>query len=353
MRAQVLLACAVIGVCLLSGAGPRAQGCDPAGNVQFICGVDNPEDLLPIPQSTALVVAGMQAPGKIYRVSTVDRTVTVMFPSPTAKQRPDTKTYNTCPGPLTSLEQFRPHGLGLRPGNGGVHTLYVVHHGSRESVEVFELDARNNTLTWIGCAVAPDTVGLNAVVALPEGGFAVTNFQRRGDPKVGDALMSGGNTGELWEWHPATGWKMVPESEGPCPNGLEISKDGKSYDVGLWGSETVMRLSRGQTPAKKDSVRLGFHVDNVRWAPDGTLLAGGQGGSARAVLRDCLGAKKQCSEVTTDVSRIDPKTMKAQELVRYPSSSAFIAGTVAIQVGKELWVGGVGGSNRIARFPMP
>jgi hypothetical protein len=353
MRSHLQLASLIISAFMLSSAAPGAQACDPDGNVQFVCGLLNPEDLLPVPQSTAIVVAGMQAPGKIFLVNTTDRTSTVIFPSATAKRRPDTKTYNACPGPLASFEEFRPHGLSLRPGKGGLHTLYVVHHGSRESVEVFELDARNKTLTWVGCAVAPDSVGLNSVVALPEGAFAVTNFQRRGDPTVRDVLISGGNTGELWEWYPRTGWKMVPGSELPGPNGLEISKDGKWFYVGVWGRESVMRLSRGQTPIKQDSVRVGFHVDNVRWAPDGSLLAAGQAGPAQAVLRDCLGPGKQCSQVATAVARIDPNTLKAQELVRYRSNNAFVFGTAAIQVGKELWVGGVGGSGRIARFPIP
>ena len=93
MRFQVQLGAVLVGVCLLGGPGPRAQACDPVGNVQFLCGVENPEDLVPIPRSTAIVVSGMQAPGKLYRVNTTDRSVTVLFPSATVKARPDTKTY--------------------------------------------------------------------------------------------------------------------------------------------------------------------------------------------------------------------------------------------------------------------
>ena len=42
--------------------------------------------------------------------------------------------------------------------------------------------------------------------------------------------------------------------------------------------------------------------------------------------------------------------MKFQELIRYPYGDAFSFGTVAIQVGKEIWVGAVRG-DRIAVFP--
>ena len=214
-----------------------------------------------------------------------DKTTTVLFPAPSSKVRPDTKTYNSCPGPidLSNREQFRAHGLYLRPGKSSVHTLYLVHHGSRESIEIFELDGRAKppVLTWTGCAVAPDRVWLNSVVGLPDGGFVTTNFSPIGQaPDLRAKILAGTNNGELWEWHTATGWQIVPGSSLPGPNGLEISRDGRWLYVGAWGSESVVRLSRGQTPVRKDSVPVGFHVDNVRWAPDGSLLAAGQGGTA-------------------------------------------------------------------------
>jgi hypothetical protein len=41
------------------------------------------------------------------------------------------------------------------------------------------------------------------------------------------------------------------------------------------GASLFIRLSRRQTPIKKDSVPVGFRLDNLRWAPDGALLAAG------------------------------------------------------------------------------
>jgi len=73
----------------------------------------------------------------------------------------------------------------------------------------------------------------------------------------------------------------------------EISKDGKWLYIGGWGSPSVIRLSHGQTPLKKDSVAVGFRVDN-----DG-----------------------------------------------------FGVSTVAIQIDKELWLGSARG-DRIAIFPL-
>jgi len=51
------------------------------------------------------------------------------------------------------------------------------------------------------------------------------------------------------------------------------------------------------------------------------------------------------------VARVDPETLIAEEIVRYPSNDHFLLGTVGLQVGDEIWVGSIAGSDRIARFP--
>ena len=194
------------------------------------------------------------------------------------------------------------------------------------------------TLTWVGCVVAPDMIGLNSVAVLPDGGFAVTNFQF--------------TEGELWEWKPAAGWTKVSGSETAGPNGLGVSTDGRWFYIGGWGSQSLIRLSRGQMPVQKDAVDVGFHVDNVHWAPDGSLLAAGQGRSGEATIMDCV-SRGNCVGVTARVAKVDPQTLIAQEIVRYPSSDLVVIGTAAIQVGDEIWLGAAGGGDRIARFPAP
>ena len=343
MRVLPLVGVSVVAALLLGTTGPRAAGCDPVGNVRFVCDQSGPEDLALVPGSEWVLSSGMTANGAIRLVNVRDGASTVLFPSATAKERLDKKTYSSCPGPIDPAEKdkFRAHGLYLRPGRNAVHTLYVVHHGNRESIEVFELDGRPKppALTWIGCAVAPDPIGLNSVVGLSDGGFVTTNFSpRNADPAGRGRMMAGENNGELWEWHTSTGWKIVPGSESAGPNGLEISKDGKWLYIGGWGSQSVVRLSRGQTPVKRDAVPVGFRVDNVRWGPDDTLLAAGQGGTAPSQ--------------TSNVAKVDPTSLKVQELVRHPYGEVLTAGTVAIQIGKEIWVGSVRG-DRIAIFPAP
>src|SRR5207237_7488294 len=129
-------------------------GCDAAGNVRFICDQLGPEDLVAVPSSDWVLASGMAANGAIRLVNVRDKTTTVLFPSAASRERLNKRTYDSCPGPIGSEgDKFRAHGLYLRPGANAVHTLYVVHHGNRESIEVFEVDARPKAplLTWIGC----------------------------------------------------------------------------------------------------------------------------------------------------------------------------------------------------------
>jgi sugar lactone lactonase YvrE len=179
---------------------------------------------------------------------------------------------------------------------------------------------------------------LNSVVALPEGGFIATNFlPRGGDANARTKMMAGENNGELWEWHTGKGWTKVPGSEAAGANGLEVSKDGKTLYVAAWGSQSFFRLSRGKTPPARDVIPLGFRVDNIRWAPDGSIFASGQGGAAPGPQ-------------TSNIVKVDPKTLKVQEIIKQPNSPEFGSGTVAVQIGKEIWVGSFRG-DRIAIFP--
>jgi hypothetical protein len=317
-------------------APPTPATCDAIGNVQFICGQNGPEDLVVVPGSQWVVASSYGGSGGIMLIRVKDRMSSVAYPGATPKERLDAKTYNTCPGPPDAAfkAKFLTHGLYLQEGRNAVHKLYVVVHGGREAVEVFELDAKPQTptLTWIGCAVAPDPIGLNSVRALPDG-FIATNFLPRNRQMA--ALQKGEVNGELWEWHTASGWQKVPGSEASGANGLEMSADGKTLYVAAWGSQSFFRLSRGAAKPERQEVPLGFRVDNIRWARDGSILAAGQGGTA--------------PNFTTQVVKIDPKTLKISEVVNNPPVGPFSAGTVAVEIGNDYWVGSFRG-DRIAVF---
>src|SRR5205814_3081674 len=149
------------------GAAP----CKPVDNIQFICDLASPEDLAIVPGAAWMIASGNREGGRLHLIDIRKKTSTVLFPTSSRSERLDPAAYPTCPGPLdlSKPDAFRAHGLYLKPGQGSVHTLYVVHHGTRESIEAFEVDAAVNppALTWVGCAPALSTHTFNGVVALP------------------------------------------------------------------------------------------------------------------------------------------------------------------------------------------
>jgi hypothetical protein len=332
---------------LLIAGQARAPQTPPApcvaGNTQFVCGQNAPEDLVIVPGGEWVVATSFAGSGGVQVISVRDRRTILAYPTAASKEQFDKKTYDACPGAPDTEQKamFRTHGVALREGRNSVHTLYVVNHGKRESIEVFELDARSRppALTWVGCAVAPDPVGLNEVVPLPDGGFIATDFLARNvTTEARGRMMAGESNGGLWEWHSGKGWKLIPGSEASGANGLEISKDGKTLYVAAWGSQSFFRLPLGQASVKRDSVPLGFRADNVRWAPDGSLFVTGQGGNGPMQ--------------TTNIVKVHPDTLKVTEVLVRPNSPEFGAGTVTVQIGKELWVGSYRG-DRIATVPVP
>ena len=339
--APVVLTLAVLA--LPGAAGTRAQECTPDGDVTFVCNQAGPEDLVAVPGTHWVLAGAYQAGnGGLRLIDTRDLSTTVLLPSDALRERHDRDAYPTCPGPIVAEAgaDFDAHGLHIAQGRAGVHTLYVVHHNRRESVEVFELDARVDPpqLTWVGCAVAPagENLNLNSVVPRPEGGFAATSFRPMGGAI--EPIIRGEISGAIWEWDADSGWNKVPGSDTAGPNGLEISRDGRWYFIGGWGPQALIRLSRGRTPVERDEVPVGFRIDNLRMAPDGTVLAAGQGGN--------LGA----AGGTSNVARVDTEALTAVEVVNHPNGELFSTATVALQVGDEVWVGSLQG-DRIARFP--
>jgi hypothetical protein len=314
---------------------PPPPPCTPADNV--VCDQQAPEDLVALgPQWIA--AGAYSGSGGIVLIRTRDRASHTAYPSSSAVNRLDARTYPGCPGPPgESGARFTTHGVYVAPGNGPVHTLFVVGHGARESIEVFEVDTRPAmpAVTWQGCVVAPEPIGLNSVRGLPDGGFITTNFlPRGGTPESTQRMLGGERNGELWEWHTASGWQKVPGSEAAGANGVELSDDGKTLYVAAWGSQSFFRVSRGATPPTRDEIPLGFRVDNIHWARDGSLFAVGQAGQSWKAVK------------------IDPRTLAVREVVTVADTPEFGAGTALVEVGDKFWVGSFRG-NRIAIVPAP
>ena len=164
-----------------------------------------------------------------------------------------------------------------------------------------------------------------------------------------DKITAGQPSGFVTEWSPSSGWAEVPGTDFSGDNGIVASADGTTLFIAGWGDRTLHIVSRGKVPPTHRAVLLpGFHPDNIRNGPDGSLLIAGQAADPKAIL-GCISAPS-CT-VDSKVVKFDPKTLGIETLVEEPGNPDFGGTAGAIIVGDEVWLGPFRG-NRIARVKL-
>ncbi len=308
-------------------APPPGPPCNAADG--YICGQQGPEDLVAMGADWA-VASAYTGTGGVTVIRLKDRTSLTVYPSSTAKEKHDTKTYPECLARRAAHSPRTASTCRRAAARRTSSSRWVMARANRSRCSTSTPRGATPVLTWVGCVIAPMPIGLNSVRSLPDGGFLTTNFLPRGANI--QTLFDGVINGELWEWHTKSGWQKVPGSETSGANGVELSDDGKTIYMASWGSRSFIRLSRGAKAPKREEIKLGFQIDNIHWAKDGTLLGAGQVGQDWRVVK------------------IHPQTLKVDTIYSQDDKPGFGGGTVALEVGDALWVGSYRG-DRIAIVP--
>jgi len=325
-------------------AGAADNGCDTAGEYAFVCGPKNAEDLVLVPGTQWIISSGM-ADGVLYLVDSEQKTFTELYPADAPRAQQDMETYGACPG-SPDPNSFVTHGLNLRPGSNGHSTLYVVGHGGREAIEVFDVDANGETpvLTWTGCIMTPDAMAANSVASLSDGSLLATIPLHTGNT-ISEAL-AGKLTGGVYQWSPGdSGFTLVQGTQMPYANGIEVSPDGQEFYVASSGLFTVTAFSN-TNPARllRSTGPLAFVPDNLHRDNDGKLITAGMNlddpvcGRVLQSEEFDLEVFASCPRAFT-VWTIDPQTMQGSALARGPANEKFSNITMALPVGDELWIG--------------
>ena len=121
-----------------------------------------------------IIVSSLTPGDGLYAIDSRDRSFMALTGANAPAEAHDANRFPSCPGAPSA--DFSTHGLYIEPSGDGHQTLYVVVHGSRESIEVYDIDATGISLelTWIGCAMLPEGLVANSVAALDDGSLLAT-----------------------------------------------------------------------------------------------------------------------------------------------------------------------------------
>jgi hypothetical protein len=325
--------------------------CAPSMGLNYVCGLDQPEDLLQIGTSKWLVASGMGETGGVFLIDSDAKTSKRLF---TGQKKPDAKLYPGCAAP--DVAHFNTHGLALRPAKvAGTYTLYSVTHVPFESIHVFALDARGAepNLTWTGCIRLSADFKTNAVTATRDGTILV-NVQMHGSQTD---FISGNVTGGVWEWTPKDKTlHLLPGTELAGNNGIEISPDESEFYIAVSGTQTVAIYSRADTSKPVRQVKTPwYNLDNIHWSGDRLIAAG--------MMFDepaCGGTRKQMQDAHANMgchrgwvaSQLDPHSMTWKILAYGEPNSDFGGIATALVIGKTLWLSSFQ-MNRVAYRTLP
>jgi sugar lactone lactonase YvrE len=315
--------------------------CEPAADLEPICGFQNPEDLARLPDSPALLVSQFgkmdgSLPGNLARFDTQNAELQVLFRGGDAQAMTPTAGWGEadCPGPPGPA--FAPHGIHLTRRRNGPLQLLVVNHGGRESIEFFEVTSGGERLSWRGCALPPEDAYINSVVATPEGGFLATHMFPRSQALGALKGMLGSDTGYVLEWTPDGSWTVVPGSEAPFPNGIELSPDGKTIYLNAYMADEVRKIDRETGELR--AIASVAKPDNTRWSADGSrLFVASHTGSLIDMLR-CQGIEQGACTLAFEIVALDPKTLERETVLAH-EGPPMGAATVALDVDGVLYIG--------------
>ncbi|CDO35913.1 hypothetical protein [Novosphingobium sp. KN65.2] len=298
----------------------------------------NVEDMAVLPGGRWLIASSMSSDDvkpALYAVETATARFEQLYPdngatSPAASPlRASSAARSACPAELASGE-FSGHGISYRPTSDRGGELYVVNHGGRESIEIFDIElppavGAAPKLRWKDCIAAPaGTVG-NGVAWTRDGRiYATVTPLVNGMPRTGDVRY----------WTASAGWTSLPGSAAEVPTGIAIAPDGGKIYVSSFPTRKVIELTPGKIPARRE-VGVTFGADNLSVAKDGAILVGGLDGKPADIMRSCPGSNSPTCRFTGYVARIDPTSLT----VTCTLSLGPTVTTTATQVGELLWFG--------------
>ena len=335
----------------VSAAAGSTGDCKEIDGIESICGLDKPEDIVAAPNGRDIIFGQFGENGSLAVLDTHNNSVHTLFPGSDSRLAEDEFWgEHSCRKPSSSLQA---HGIDLSQRSDGRWQLLAVNHGGRESVEFFELEFGNEgrpRAIWRGCVVMPEQGNINDVAALPDGGFLVTHMADK-DSQMWQLFLSffGVDSGYVYRWDREAGFSPVAGTEGQMPNGILLSPNGEHFFLNIYFGNELRKydLASGELLGSVEIEK----PDNLSWNDRGKLLVASQHASTLELLSSLEQEGSAPSLLPFSIYEVDPDTLEKRLLLRR-EGEPMGAGTVAVEVGGNLYIGSYAG-DRMIKMAVP
>lgn len=296
--------------------------------------VQNPEDLVQIPNTKWIIASGMASKSGLHLVDSQTKNIQRWIaPKATAPSSlfPESE-------PQPDADQMQIHGISLRKVAKNKYYLYAVNHNgegkqiTRETIEIFEVDASTPipTLTWLGALRMPNDFMGNGVVSGKDGSIYVTVMMH--PENTLDEMFQGKVTGAVYRWTPtARKFEKLQGTEFSGNNGIEISEDNKYlYIVHMQNISKVTNTNPVKVVA---TTRLDYGgMDNLHWQGKELITAG-------SLRQNC--GDKTTFECLKDfhITLINPDNLKATPIIKGKYNEDFSGVSTVLAVGNTYYLG--------------
>jgi hypothetical protein len=329
---------------------PPLVACGVHSDIEVLCGTHNPEDLELTPDGKYLIATQFVNQGRSGTTGAGMALFDIAkktFSKMAVTDEPD-KSWGdpACPGPIG--DALVSHGESLAKRKNGAWALYVVNHGGRQSIEMFELKRAPPgwALVWHGCEVAAHDY--NDVAILPDGGFVGTYPTALSSGSGGGGPFGGSVTGYVVRWIPGKGEAELPDTRIRYPNGVVADAKGRYIYINEFAGRQVFKYDL-ENDKVIGSVKVDFLPDNLTWTKNSLLLAAG----VKGARGDCPeGSGRPCIQ-GFGVAEIDPAKMQARLIFDSATHDPLIGGvSSALKVGDSIYLGAFQGE-RLVKIPYP
>ena len=184
--------------------GPISTGdCNPSGGLHFVCGLQQPEDLALVPDSHWVITTGMATGGAggLFLIDTRAKSAHKLELGREIAFDADHAAFQGCFHRLPIPPSFLPRDSICASSARDIFELNVVSHGTRESIEIFDVDASKAepVLSWRGCVPLPEGNAGNSVTSAADGTLYATIFVKPGT--TFQQMLEGKPTGDVYVWH--------------------------------------------------------------------------------------------------------------------------------------------------------